>query len=290
MISKGIILAGGVGSRLYPLTQATCKQLLPVYDKPMVYYPLATLMLAGLREFLIISTPTDLTRFSELFGDGRQLGISIAYATQARPEGIAQALIIGENFTQNQSVALILGDNIFLGSIDFHQAAERFSKGATIFSCKVENPQRYGVLGFDPSGKVNGIEEKPIAPKSNQIVTGLYFYDNQAAGIAKGLRPSGRNELEISDVNSAYLEMGQLDVVALDHDYAWFDSGTYDSLLAASAYVAQHQKKLGRKFACIEEIALARGYIDMGQARVLADQMGNNDYRKYLTDVFGNYR
>ncbi|MEW6049502.1 MAG: glucose-1-phosphate thymidylyltransferase RfbA [Candidatus Zixiibacteriota bacterium] len=284
-ITKGIILAGGAGSRLYPATRAACKQLLPVYDKPLVYYPLSTLMLMGIRDILIISTPADLTRFRDLFGDGHQLGLRFTYAEQPKPEGIAQALIIGEQFIDCNPVALILGDNIFHGTFDFHAIASGFQKGAVIFGCSVPDPGRFGVLGFDRNGNVLSIEEKPDQPKSSYAVTGLYLYDGQAVDIAKALKPSNRNELEITDVNRTYLDRGQLSVVRFEHGMVWLDTGTHESMLEAGNFIATIEKRQGRKIACIEEIAYRMRYIERSQFEKLVSEMTNNSYKTYLDGV-----
>jgi glucose-1-phosphate thymidylyltransferase len=281
---KGIILAGGSGSRLYPATLAVSKQLLPVYDKPMIYYPLGVLMLAGIREILIISTPTDLPRFEAMLGDGSAFGISLSYAEQARPNGLAEAFIIGREFVGDGPAALILGDNIFYGAglIELVRQAAARDKGATVFAYSVEDPERYGVVAFDPAGKATSIEEKPDAPKSSWAVTGLYFYDNDVLGIAAGLKPSARGELEISDVNRAYLERGDLSVTRLGRGFAWLDTGTHDSLHDAASYVRTIEKRQGLKVMCLEEIALELGYLTPDQVRRRADALGKTDYADYL--------
>jgi glucose-1-phosphate thymidylyltransferase len=282
---KGIVLAGGSGTRLYPATLAVSKQLLPVYDKPMIYYPLGVLMLAGIREILIISTPTDLPRFEALLGDGSAFGISLTYAEQAAPNGLAEAFIIGREFVGTDSVALVLGDNIFygagLGEI-VHRAAAQ-DNGATIFAYSVDDPERYGVIEFDPvAGTARSIEEKPSAPKSHWAVTGLYFYDNAVLDIAAGLAPSSRGELEITDVNRAYLESGRLQVVRLGRGFAWLDTGTHDSLHDASSYVRTIEKRQGYKVMCLEEIALELGYLTPAQVVARAASLGSTDYAVYL--------
>ena len=281
---KGIILAGGSGTRLYPLTQAISKQLLPVYDKPMIYYPLSVLMLAGIREILIISTPQDLPKFRNLLDDGSQLGLSFSYEEQPRPAGLAQAFIIGEKFIGNDPVCLILGDNIFYGQ-DFSvtlRRAVQLEKGGLIFGYLVKDPERYGVVEFDSTGKVIGIEEKPQRPKSNYAVPGLYIYDNNVVDIAAKLKPSARGELEITDVNMAYLHRGQLRIELLGRGFAWLDTGTHEALQQASNYVQTIQERQGLRIACIEEIAYRLGYIGREDVRNLATDMLKNDYGKYL--------
>ena len=284
---KGIILAGGLGTRLNPLTKAVSKQLIPVYDKPMIYYPLSTLMLAGVKDILIISTPQDLPKFRELFGDGREMGLNISYKEQPKPEGIAQAFIIGEEFISTNSVCLILGDNIFYGhslSVTLQKMA-RLESGAGIFGYWVSDPQRYGVVEFNENNEVVSIEEKPKYPKSNYAVPGLYFYDNEVIDIAKNLKPSARGELEITDVNLEYLKQGNLKVELLGRGYAWLDTGTPDSLMDASNYIATIERRQGLKIGCIEEVAYRMDYIDKGQFEEIIDRMPENDYRKYLAMI-----
>ena len=281
---KGIILAGGAGSRLNPLTKVISKQLIPVYDKPMIYYPLSTLMLAGIKDILIISTPQDLPKFMELFRDGQEIGLNISYQEQPKPEGIAQAFIIGEDFIGKDSVCLILGDNIFYGhslSITL-QRMVNLKSGAYIFGYWVSDPQRYGIVEFNQNNKVISIEEKPLHPKSNYAVPGLYFYDNEVIEIAKNLKPSARGELEITDVNLEYLKQGDLKVELLGRGYAWLDTGTPDSLMDASNYIATIERRQGLKIGCIEEIAYRMGYIEQDQLKKIINQSPENDYKKYL--------
>jgi glucose-1-phosphate thymidylyltransferase len=284
---KGIILAGGSGTRLYPLTKAISKQIMPVYDKPMIYYPLSTLMLAGIREVLIISTPRDLPVFEDLLGDGTQLGMSFSYAVQEQPNGLAEAFIIGADFIGNDACALVLGDNIFYGqsfSRVLRNAAARES-GATIFGYYVKDPTAYGVVEFDESGKAISIEEKPEKPKSNYAVPGLYFYDNDVVEIAKNVKPSARGEIEITSINNAYLERGDLFVETLGRGFAWLDTGSHDSLLDAANFVATFQKRQGLYVSCIEEIAYKRGFIDREQLLKLAEPLMKTNYGKYLVEV-----
>ncbi|ANX03827.1 glucose-1-phosphate thymidylyltransferase RfbA [Immundisolibacter cernigliae] len=287
MTRKGIILAGGSGSRLHPATLAISKQLLPVFDKPMIYYPLSTLMLAGMRDILIISTPQDTPRFQQLLGDGSQWGLNLQYAVQPSPDGLAQAFLIGETFIGNHPAALVLGDNIFYGH-DFHHLLTNGmarTKGASVFAYHVHDPERYGVAEFDAQGKVLSLEEKPKQPKSNYAVTGLYFYDTAVVDLAKTLRPSPRGELEITDLNRLYLEQGQLSVEIMGRGYAWLDTGTHESLLDASQFIATLENRQGLKVACPEEIAFRQGWIDAGQLEALAKPLTKNGYGQYLLRI-----
>lgn len=284
---KGIILAGGSGTRLYPITKSTSKQLVPVYDKPMIYYPLSVLMLAGIKDILLISTPEYIDQFKVLFGDGHELGLEIQYATQEEPRGLADAFIVGADFIAQDTVALVLGDNIFYGaglSKQLQSAAVKTS-GATVFGYQVKDPERFGVVEFDENGKALSIIEKPAQPKSNYAVTGLYFYDNNVVEIAASLKPSLRGELEISDINQSYLDRGDLDVKVMGRGYAWLDTGTHDSLLEASSFIATIQKQQNLKVASLEEIAYRMGYINLDQLKKLAQPLKKNDYGQYLLRI-----
>lgn len=285
-IKKGIILAGGAGSRLYPLTLVASKQLQPVYDKPMIYYPLATLMMAGIQNILIISTPQDTPRFEALLGDGSRWGIKLSYKVQPEPKGIAQAFLVGEEFIDGDAVCLILGDNIFYGQRDFSKIIKEFQSGATIFGYTVHDPERYGVVEFDENGKAISIEEKPKKPKSNYAVPGLYLYDQNITQITKSMKPSARGELEITDVNVEYLRRGQLNVVALGRGVAWLDTGTHTSLLEASHFIGTLEMRQGLKIACLEEIAYRMGYVDKKKMKQVIEETPKSSYRDYLERIY----
>ena len=287
---KGIVLAGGSGTRLYPMTQVVSKQLLPVYDKPMVYYPLSTLMQAGIRDILVISTPQDTPRFEALLGDGKRWGLRLHYAVQPRPEGIAQAFIVGRDFIGKERVALVLGDNIFYGEALPHllQRAAARERGATVFAYAVKDPERYGVIEFDGAGKAIGIEEKPVRPKSRYAVTGMYFYDNRVVEIAAKLKPSARGELEITDVNRAYLERGELEVAPMGRGMAWLDTGTHEALLEAAHFIETIERRQGLKIACPEEIAYRMGFINAAQIEALARPLEKSGYGEYLRRVLSD--
>ncbi len=284
---KGIILAGGSGSRLYPVTQVVSKQLMPVYDKPMIYYPLSTLMLSGIRDVLVISTPKDTPLYEKLLGDGNRLGMNIQYAVQPSPDGLAQAFIIGKDFVDNKPSALILGDNIFHGHnlVKQLKSANEFKSGATVFAYRVNDPERYGVIEFDEKHQAISINEKPEIPKSNYAVTGLYFYDQEVCSIVKDIKPSARGELEISDVNQHYLEQGNLNVEIMGRGYTWLDTGTHDTLLEAGSFIATLQKRQGLQVACLEEISYLQGWINNEELELLADPMKNNKYGQYLLSL-----
>ena len=289
---KGIILAGGSGTRLYPLTHVVSKQLMPVYDKPMIYYPLSVLMLAGIRDILIISTPKDLSLFQQLLKDGTQWGLKFSYIEQPKPEGLAQAFILGQNFIDNQPVCLILGDNIFYGHglIDILTRAATLREGGLVFGYQVKAPEKYGVIEFDSDGRAINIEEKPLNPKSKYAVPGIYFYDSQVVEIAANLKPSARNELEITDVNMVYLQQGKLNIEVLGRGYAWLDTGTHESLLQAANYIQTLEERQGLKIACIEEIAYRLGYIDAKQLFELTQPMAKSSYGRYLMEVLQDER
>ena len=285
-ITKGIVLAGGAGSRLYPLTLVASKQLQPVYDKPMIYYPLSTLMMAGINDILIISTPHDIPRFQSLLGDGSRWGITLSYLVQPEPNGIAQAFLVGEEFIGDQGVCLILGDNIFYGKIELDRIVSRFSGGATIFGYYVNDPERYGVVEFDGNGLAVGIEEKPVKPRTNYAVPGLYLYDNQVVSIAREMKPSPRGELEITDVNLEYLRRGELNVEKLGRGIAWLDTGTHQSLLEASHFIGTLEARQGLKIACLEEVALRMGFIDCRKMAEVIAETPKSSYREYLVRLY----
>jgi glucose-1-phosphate thymidylyltransferase len=285
MIKKAIVLAGGAGTRLYPLSLVASKQLLPVYDKPMIYYPIATLMLGGIREILIISTPSDLPRFEALLGDGRRLGIRFSYAIQEKPAGIAQAFLIGADFIGGEPVCLILGDNIFYGNLDFFRRALRLEDGGCVFGYRVKDPERYGVVEMGPDGRVLSLEEKPVKPKSTYAVPGLYLYDGEVVEVCRRIQPSGRGELEITDVNLDYLRRGKLRVELLGRGMAWLDTGTQASLLEASNYVSAIENRQGLKIACLEEIAFTQGFIGLPELRAVIEGLPKNEYRAYLQSL-----
>ncbi|HNT27183.1 MAG TPA: glucose-1-phosphate thymidylyltransferase RfbA [bacterium] len=289
---KGIILAGGSGTRLYPITRTVCKQLLPVYDKPMIYYPLSTLMLAGIRDILIISTPEDLPRFRDLFGDGAQLGLSLSYAVQTAPRGLADAFIVGEKFIGRDRVSLILGDNIFIGHglRDYLDRAVARPDGATVYGYRVTDPERYGVVSFDAAGKAETLEEKPQNPRSHYAVVGLYFYDNTVVEVAKQVKPSHRGEIEITDVNRHYLAQGKLHVEIFQRGFAWLDTGTFDSLADAAMFVKAIEERQGLKIGCVEEVAYRMGFIDAGQLEKLAEPVRKSGYGEYLLDILRHKR
>lgn len=290
MLKKGIVLAGGAGSRLYPLTLVASKQLQPVYDKPMIYYPLATLMMAGIRDLLIISTPHDTPRFQQLLGDGSRWGIRLQYAVQPEPKGIAQAFMVGEEFIAGQNVALILGDNLFYGKMGFDRIVAEFDDGALVFGYPVHDPERYGVVEFDKDGRVLSIEEKPRQPKSHYAVPGLYLYDRQVVEITRSLKPSPRGELEITDVNRTYLEHGKLRVERLGRGIAWLDTGTHESLLEASHFIGTLEARQGLKIACLEEVALRKGFIDDAQMEAVVAETPPSSYRAYLERVLREHQ